>query len=65
MTPDDTIPQKMPDLFRALAKQWQARAADPLDVLEDNPAFSDCCEKVATILYEMADRLEMWIDSDL
>lgn len=65
MTPEDTTPQKMPDLFRDLAKQWQDRAADPLDVLEDNPTFSDCCEKVAVVLLEMADRLEKWIDADL
>lgn len=65
MTPDDAVPQNMPDLFRALAKQWQERAADPLNVLEDNPEFSILCEKVAAILTQMADRLEAWIDADL
>ncbi len=63
--PDETIPNRVPDALRALHAAWLARAADPLDCLEDNPDYAQECEIVASEFLACAKRIDLRIEADI
>lgn len=55
----EQIPTWIPDLLRALAGEAERRAADPVNVLDDNPAIAREWAIVATELDRCAALIEV------
>jgi hypothetical protein len=61
----DTIPTRVPDLLREMAREALDLAASPYNLMDDNPKIAELWAIVSTELHGCAARLEKHFLADL